>query len=128
MEQPRRPAASRVLHRIGDITSTPSASIGAACAVAVFFVARVVVGLDAAWEATFSAVASAVTLVMVFVIQHTQGRQQLATQLKLDELIRAAPEADDRLVHIELGGDDELYGLEQRQVDHHLAIRDGDPG
>ena len=30
---------------------------------------------------------------MVFVIQHTQSRQQVATQLKLDELIRATREA-----------------------------------
>jgi low affinity Fe/Cu permease len=32
---------------------------------------------------------SAVTLVMVFAIQHPQGREQAATQRKLDELIRA---------------------------------------
>jgi len=56
------------------------------------------------WLATFSAGAAAITLVMVFVIQHTQSREQLATQLKLDELIRALPQADDHLVHVEEAG------------------------
>jgi hypothetical protein len=31
---------------------------------------------------------------MVFVIQHTQARHQAATQRKLDEIVRALPEAD----------------------------------
>ncbi len=60
---------------------------------------------------------------MVFTIQHTQSREQAATQLKLDELIRALPGADDHLVHVESGADEELAELEQRQVDHHISIR-----
>ena len=39
----------------------------------------------------FEVAATAITLVMVFSIQHTQGREQAATQRKLDELIRATP-------------------------------------
>ena len=45
------------------------------------------------------------TTIMVFTIQHTQSREQAATQLKLDELIRALPGADDHLVHVEAGAD-----------------------
>jgi low affinity Fe/Cu permease len=73
-------------------------------------------GVPDSWLAKFSAGAAGITLVMVFVIQHTQSREQLATQLKLDELIRALPQADDHLVHVEDGSDDELRELEQRQV------------
>jgi len=124
MDKPQRPPASRFLHRIGDLTSTATASILVASVVLLFFACLVAFDLGMAWESGFSAVATAVTLVMVFVIQHTQSRQQTVTQLKLDELIRAASGADDRLVHIEFGGDDELHGLEQRQVDHHRALRD----
>jgi len=43
----------------------------------------------------FAAVAGAVTLVMVFVLQHTQTRQQEALHHKLDEVLHALPEADD---------------------------------
>jgi low affinity Fe/Cu permease len=43
------------------------------------------------WVAAFEVSVAALTLVMVFAIQHTQGRDQAATQRKLDELIRAFP-------------------------------------
>jgi len=89
-------------------------------------VAAVVFGVPDSWLAKFAAGAAAMTLVMVFVIQHTQSREQLATQLKLDELIRALPQADDHLVHVEDGSDDELRELEQRQVDHRGAVHDGE--
>jgi len=81
-------------------------------------------GFPTGWENTFSMVASAITLVMVFVIQHTQSRQQVATQLKLDELIRAAPRADDLLIHIESADDDELIAMDQEGIEQHSAIRE----
>jgi low affinity Fe/Cu permease len=63
---------------------------------------------------------------MVFTIQHTQSREQAATQLKLDELIRALPGADDHLVHVEAGRDDELESIEQRHLEHHSSVRAAD--
>jgi low affinity Fe/Cu permease len=45
---------------------------------------------------------------MVFVLQHTQSRQQAVTQRKLDELLRALPSADNRLIALEVASDDEL--------------------
>ena len=76
------------------------------------------------WETGFSTVAAAITLIMVFAIQHTQSRQQKVTQLKLDELIRALPRADDLLVHIEAADDQELVERELDQLEHHTAIRE----
>ena len=63
---------------------------------------------------------------MVFVIQHTQSREQAAVQLKLDELIRAMPQADDHLVHVEVGADEELVELEHRHLEHHRSLRGDD--
>jgi len=40
---------------------------------------------------SFEALAAAVTLVMVFALQHTQMRQQAAVQRKLDEILRVLP-------------------------------------
>jgi low affinity Fe/Cu permease len=71
-------------------------------------------------------VASAVTLVMLFIIQHTQSRHQLSLQLKLDELIRTSPHADDQLVRIEVADDDELDELKRSQQALHESIRDTD--
>jgi low affinity Fe/Cu permease len=71
-------------------------------------VALAISGFPQTWETAFAAVCAAVTTVMVFTIQHTQSREQAATQLKLDELIRALPGADDHLVHVESGADEEF--------------------
>ncbi len=92
--------------------------------VAVFVVLLAVFRFPPGWENTFAMVASAITLVMVFVIQHTQSRQQVATQLKLDELIRSAPRADDLLIHVESAGDDELIALDEQGIKQHSAIRE----
>jgi low affinity Fe/Cu permease len=46
-------------------------------------------------------------------IQHTQRREQLVTQRKLDELVRAQPGADDRVVAAESATDAELDRLIQ---------------
>jgi hypothetical protein len=52
-----------------------------------------------------------VMVVMVFALQHTQARQQAVTQRKLDELLRAQPTADDRLIALEGASDEELAAL-----------------
>ena len=124
MERQNRRGISSVVRWIDAITSRATTAGLVAVVLAACALAAVVVGLPDSWLATFSAGAAAITLVMVFVIQHTQSREQLATQLKLDELIRALPQADDHLVHVEEGSDDELRELEKRQVDHHVAVRD----
>jgi len=69
----------------------------------------------------FSTIASAVTLVMVFVLHHAQRREQAATQLKLDEIVRAIPPADDHYVHVQAAQDDELRELELEHIEHHRA-------
>jgi low affinity Fe/Cu permease len=124
MERLNRRGMSGVLQRIDTVTSRATTAGLVAVALVAGAVAAVVYGVPDSWLAKFSASAAAITLVMVFVIQHTQSREQLATQLKLDELIRALPQADDHLVHVEEGSDEELREIEKRQVDHHVAVRD----
>jgi len=115
---------STCLHVVGDITSRSSVATAVAAGVVVFLLVLARAGFPESWQFGFSTVAAAITLVMVFVIQHTQYRQQLATQLKLDELIRATPRADDLLVHVEAADEAELVALEKDQIDHHSSVRD----
>ena len=123
MEATNRPKLSRALHLVGDVTSLAGFSAAVATSVVAFLIALAIAGFPASWEAGFATGAAAITLVMVFVIQHTQSRQQLATQLKLDELIRSSPHADDLLVHIETAQDEELLERERSQLEHHTAMR-----
>jgi low affinity Fe/Cu permease len=116
---------SNLLHRVGDLTARSGAALVVAVAVVAFLVVLLREGAPQEWQVGFATVASSITLVMVFVLQHTQSRQQLATQLKLDELIRTSPRADDLLVHVESADEDELRSIERDQLDHHSSVRDG---
>ena len=76
------------------------------------------------WETVLYVSGSSVTLVMVFAIQHTQARQQSATQRKLDELLRAQPSADNTLISVEEAPDQELearatLNLSDRQAERY---------
>lgn len=117
---------SRILHWIGELTARTSAAIVAFAAVCIFAIALAIDGFPPNWETGFEAVAAAVTLVMLFVIQHTQSRHQLALQLKLDELIRTSPGADDQLVRIEAADSAELDERSRDQQALHESLRDGD--
>jgi low affinity Fe/Cu permease len=117
---------SRILHWIGDLTARAGMTALVAIVVVIFAVYLAADGFPVRWEDGFSVAATSVTLVMLFVIQHTQNRQQVATQLKLDELIRSSPHADDHLVKIEKADDEELIEREQDHLEHHEALRESD--
>ena len=72
-------------------------------------------GFPATWISGVEVGTSLVTLLMVFVIQHTQGREQTATQRKLDELLRAVPGASNGLMLLEQASDDVLQDVESLQ-------------
>ncbi len=79
-------------------------------------------GFPGWWETVLYSTAASVTVVMVFAIQHTQRREQMVTQRKLDELLRALPEADDQLIAAEGASDDELEALAGLNIaDRQLA-------
>ena len=124
MSAPQRSSPlSRAVREVDRVTSKPVTAVVVAVLVVVFGVTLAIAGFPETWETAFAAVCAAVTTIMVFTIQHTQSREQAATQLKLDELIRALPGADDHLVHVEAGADDELADIEQRHLEHHRSVR-----
>jgi low affinity Fe/Cu permease len=95
------PIWSRILYKIEHYTVLPAVALVAIAVVASFVVAIALLGFPSKGVAAFEISISSVTLVMVFAIQHTQGREQAATQRKLDELLRATPGADEALMMLE---------------------------
>jgi low affinity Fe/Cu permease len=92
---------------LGALTAGEHVGFTIAVAVTVWLVIYALTGFPD-WMATaLQVTAAAVTLVMVFVIQHTQQRVEAATQLKLDELVRDSG-ADDDVAGIEAATGDEL--------------------
>jgi low affinity Fe/Cu permease len=117
---------SKILRWIGESTSKAGATIVVAFVLVIFLIILGVRGFPTTWLTTFGAIADVITLIMLFVIQHTQSRHQLVLQLKLDELIRATPRADDRVVKLEIAPDDELAAREREQLAHHESLRESD--
>jgi low affinity Fe/Cu permease len=65
------------------------------------------------WQLVINTGTSIVTFLIVFLIQHTQNRDSMAIQLKLDELLRAVEGARTGLVDLEKRSDAELAHLKQ---------------
>src|SRR2546423_5250079 len=66
--------------------SRPGASAAAIAFVVLWFVSGPLYGWSNAWQLIVNTTSSIITLVMVFLIQHTQRRDTQALQLKLYEL------------------------------------------
>lgn len=93
-------ALSRFLRRCGDISAGERTATAVGLIVTAWLIGYGLAGFPT-WMATaLEVTAAAATLIMVFVIQHTQRRIEVATQLKLDELVRSS-DADDTLAEIE---------------------------
>jgi low affinity Fe/Cu permease len=110
---------SRALHVLSAWSSKAAASATAAIASTVVLGWALLARSPDQILIWFAAIAGAVTLVMVFVLQHTQTRQQEALHYKLDEVLHALPEADSRLIKLETASDSEVVEVELR----HTALR-----
>jgi low affinity Fe/Cu permease len=73
-------------------------------------------GFSDTWQLYVNTATTLVTFVMVFVIQNTQNRDSKAIHLKLDELIRATPQARNEFMEAEEEDLDEIL-REKRIVD-----------
>ena len=120
------PVTSRLLYRIEHYTSLPVVALVITAAMICLVAAAAVLGFPNRWVAAFEVSVSAVTLVMVFAIQHTQGREQAATQRKLDELIRALPGADESLMMLEEAPREVMLDVEAEQRDVRSVSGDTD--
>jgi low affinity Fe/Cu permease len=109
------PVWSRILYKIEHYTVLPAIALVVTATVVSLVVAIAVLDFPKNWVAAFELSASAATLVMVFAIQHTQGREQAATQRKLDELIRAFPGANESLMMLEEAPREVMLDVEDEQ-------------
>lgn len=109
------PRSSRVLYRLEHYSSLPSVALAIVFALVVLVATGAALGFPSGWVAGFEVGTSAITLMMVFSIQHTQGREQLATQRKLDELLRAIPGAADELMMLEEASREAMLDIEEGQ-------------
>ena len=109
------PLVSKILYRIDHYSSMPVVAISGVLLIVTFLVVGAVLGFPNRWVVAFEVTVAALTLLMVFTIQHTQGREQAATQRKLDELLRAVPGAAASLMMLEEAPTEKILGVENEQ-------------
>jgi low affinity Fe/Cu permease len=124
---PSRSSASLLLSRADRYASRPAAAVLVVAGAGAWVAVSIAAGFPARWETVFETVTSALTLAMVFVIQHTQARHQRATQRKLDEILLAIPGTDNSLLTLEHASDDELHAAGHQHLSvRQAALEDGD--
>jgi low affinity Fe/Cu permease len=77
-----------------------------------WIVAGCLLGFPRGWELAMTAGLPVLTLGLLVVVQHTQNHDNLAMQLKLDELIRAHGGTEDHMMRVEDASRDDLERLE----------------
>jgi low affinity Fe/Cu permease len=113
----QRTPGSRWLYRVDHYSSLPVAAITVGAVLVCAFAVGIALGFPSGWIVAFESGTSAITLAMVFVIQHTQSREQAATQRKLDELLRALPGAQSGLIMLEEASEETMNEVEEGQRD-----------
>jgi low affinity Fe/Cu permease len=81
------------------------------------------------WQLVINTGTTVVTFLMVFLIQHTQNKDSVAIQLKLDEIVAAIPGASNHLIDAEdldMSELERLHKLHQGLADKALErVREG---
>src|ERR1043166_3937331 len=103
----------------------PAAFMAAALIVGVWGITGPIFKFSDTWQLVINTGTTIVTFLMVFLIQNTQNRESHATQLKLDELIRAVKGAHNALLDLEGLEDADLERLRVRYGELARAAREG---
>ena len=123
MESSRfRQNISRVLQNLDAITSRVSATVVVVIILLTFNIILAVRGFPMSWQVDFDTASNTAVLIFLFSFKHTDHRGLIALQLKLDEVIRALPAADDHLVSIERADESEIVALEEEQISVHQSL------
>jgi low affinity Fe/Cu permease len=107
----------RIALRTPEIVGSPLAFLLAIVLLVAWVVAGPFAGFSDSWLLWPSAIASAVTFLIVFSIQYTQNRDTRSIQLKLDELLRGSEHTRTQLVKLERLSDEELAQVEDELLD-----------
>ena len=99
--------------RTGEIMGSYLAFLLAILTVVVWGITGPLFQFSDTWQLVINTGTTIVTFLMVFLLQNSQNREAQATQLKLDELIRAVDQASNQLIDAEDCTEDELEQLRQ---------------
>lgn len=106
----------KIAGKITHSTGSPIAFIIAALLIIVWLASGPLFGFSDTWQLIINTSTTIITFLMVFVIQHSQNKDTMALQLKLNELIASHDKASNRLIDIEDLTEEELQQLKKFYV------------
>jgi len=113
---------ARFSHAISAIAGKPVTFAFAVALIVLWALSGPVFDYSETWQLVVNTATTIITFLMVFVLQNSQNRDGAALQAKLDELIFAMREADNRFVEAEKLTDSELQSLHRSLVARsHIA-------
>ncbi len=108
---------NEIFHRfavkVSKLVGTPWMFVCALILIIVWILTGPIFQFSDTWQLVINTSTTIITFLMVFLIQNSQNRDAAATQLKLDELIRAMTKARNSLVDLEELSDKELEELQE---------------
>lgn len=123
MARKKRNSLSKFFNSFSNVvtkaTGKPSAFIIATLVIIIWAVTGPIFKFSDTWQLVINTGTTIITFLMVFVIQHSQNKDTVAIQLKLNELIAANHDASNRLISVEDLTDEELEVLKKFYI--HLA-------
>lgn len=104
---------TRFSHQVARLAGKPFTFTAALLLIVVWAVTGPLFQFSETWQLVVNTATTIITFLMVFVLQNTQNRDGEAVQAKLDELIYAVREADNRFVQAENLSDQDLHALRE---------------
>ena len=101
-------AFSRFASRMSQWVGAPWAFLAAVFVIVVWLLTGPLFGFSTEWQLYVNSATTVITFLMVFLIQNTQNRDARAIHLKLDELLRATPNARKEFMEAEEEDLDEI--------------------
>ena len=120
------PTLSKLIYHVDHYTSMSVVVMAFTAVLIAVLIVGAILGFPSSWVVSFEVAVSSVTLLMVFTIQHTQGREQEATQRKLDELLRATPGAAESLMLLEEAPKEFMIEVGENQREARADLVDDD--
>lgn len=102
---------SKVAAKTSDAIGSPWAFVIAFAAIILWLISGPLLGFSDTWQLIINTSTTIITFLTVFLIQHTQNKNDRATQLKLDEIIHSISKARNDFIDLEDMNDDKLSRL-----------------
>lgn len=112
---------SAVSRKVAAAAGSWQASILAIAVILLWAATGPMFGFSDTWQLLCNTGTTIVTFIMVFLIQGDQNRDSRAVQAKLSEIICALEKADNRLIDLEQGTDEQIEQARQQIASHKDA-------